>query len=214
VDSLRDRRAVAAKFDRLALGWDDFVVGCRYEHVFHWLARCAKHLPTDIMEGGRVTDLACGVGLMGQTLRLLGFGGQLRGVDISPGMLQMARRRRCYDSLVCASVESPVDLPPDADVVLCTGALEILDIPKVLSEARRLCRAPGAQLWATFQHDDGTAPTAHQGVAGITLPTACDLLRQAGFVVTHSETATAFYTPYNGELLPVPYIFVTATATL
>lgn len=48
--------------------------------------------------GWRVIDLGCGTGLMG--IEIKPFAARLVGVDVSPGMLAMARTRGIYDELI------------------------------------------------------------------------------------------------------------------
>lgn len=49
-----------------------------------------------------VLDLGCGTGLCGALLRAHAV--ELVGVDLSPDMLAQARRRACYDRLICAEL--------------------------------------------------------------------------------------------------------------
>jgi predicted TPR repeat methyltransferase len=76
----------------------------------------------------RALDLGCGTGLMGEVVRLRC--GVLEGVDLSAGMLEIARRRQLYDHLFKADIcalpldESGYDLIVAADVFAYVGALE------------------------------------------------------------------------------------------
>ena len=69
----------------------------KYEYVFEWLVKQYKSNPLD--KNSIILDHCCGVGLQGQTLRLLGFEGKLIGCDISKGMLIKAYNRGIYDDL-------------------------------------------------------------------------------------------------------------------
>lgn len=208
-----DPRAMATKFDRLATRWEEYVAWGRYREVFSWLVESACALaPTE--RGGRFLDIACGVGLMSHTLRLTGVSGHITGVDISEGMLVKARARGCYDALLRANVNETLPVPDrSADVAICTGALELLDINAVLRECERVVR-PGGQLWLSFQHDDGMTPnpTAHQHVFGVTEADAVRALEARGFRVLEAKVcACAFVTPSpDGAMQAVPYLFVRA----
>jgi predicted TPR repeat methyltransferase len=75
-----------------------------------------------------VLDLGCGTGLCGEWFRPLAR--RLIGVDLSDGMLEQARRRKCYDALVCQELTAYVetcadrfDLITAADVFCYFGAL-------------------------------------------------------------------------------------------
>jgi predicted TPR repeat methyltransferase len=87
------------------------------------LARCGG-LPA----GASVLDLGCGTGLAGALLRPQAA--RLEGVDLSPGMLEQARRRGIYDALACGDIvehlealSAPVDLVLAADVFVYLGDL-------------------------------------------------------------------------------------------
>jgi predicted TPR repeat methyltransferase len=78
-----------------------------------------------------VLDAGCGTGLCGPRVR--GFSASLTGVDLSPGMLDHARRRQVYDHLVCGELtsflmDSPsrFDLIVAADVMIYFGELTAL----------------------------------------------------------------------------------------
>jgi predicted TPR repeat methyltransferase len=64
----------------------------------------------------RVLDLGCGTGLCGALLRR--HAGELVGVDLSPEMLELARRRDCYDQLVCTELMDYLNA--------CAGRFEIV----------------------------------------------------------------------------------------
>ena len=209
-----DPTMMARKFDRLAVRWEEYVVGCQYRHVFSWLVRCVRTLTPSLRSTGHLLDLACGVGLMGQTLRLARVKGPLTGIDLSAGMLAKAAARDCYDSLLQANVNERLPIPDEqVDVVVCTGAMELLDIGHVLRECHRVLR-PGGTLWVSFQYHDGVSPnpTAHQEIVGLTSEEIRDQLERSLFQVLEEETCpTAFLTPAaNGSLNAVPYHFVRA----
>lgn len=207
---------LAAKFDRLAGKYDHWVVG-NQSRVERWLAetclaRCASQGSERV-----VADVACGVGLPGHTLRLCGFEGRVVGCDISQGMVRRTLARGAYDDAVVANANDGLPwLDSSADVVICTGAMELLNQPVVLKEASRVLN-PTGELWVSFQWDreNGDNPTAHQHVSGRTVHAVESELHRAGFeVVSLDKCEQAFLTPSplkNGELLPVPYLFIVAT---
>ena len=76
-----------------------------------------------------VMDLGCGTGLCGPLFR--GMAGTMVGVDLSPGMLEKASRRKLYDKLVTGDItrelhkyEDAYDLILAADVFIYVGGLE------------------------------------------------------------------------------------------
>jgi len=98
----------------------------------------------------RALDLGCGTGLAGAALRPLSA--RLVGVDVSPGMLAVARRKGLYDELVerdamayLAGAAEAFDLVVAQDVFPYLGALA-----QPLGAARRIA-APGALLVCTLE---------------------------------------------------------------
>ena len=67
----------------------------------------AEHQP-DL--DGPVIDLGCGTGEVGVRLRELGFT-DVHGLDLSPEMLAVADRKRCYSSTAVADLTEPSTLP-------------------------------------------------------------------------------------------------------
>ncbi len=57
----------------------------------------------------RILDLGCGTGLVGEELAARGYS-KLDGLDISTGMLDVARRKQLYDNLIVADMTQPIDL--------------------------------------------------------------------------------------------------------
>lgn len=264
MNHLNNPSVLASKFDRLANRYDHWTVG-NQSKVESFIVRCARETSSALSEAGtgaRVLDIACGIGLQGQVLRLCGFKGELVGSDISSGMVRRVKERGCYNhayvwdanqssdrtnaaNVTTASVGeedteviknlseagdalesifSPAQVDVDAnlvarqkpyDVVICTGAMELLDHQTVLVQISKMTR-PGGELWVSFQLDVGEeSPTQHQNVQGVTRNRAIGALREAGFHERSVEACSdAFYTPSparDGSLLAVPYLFVVAT---
>merc|ERR1711908_160853 len=99
----------------------------------------------------RVLDVACGIGLPGHQLRLCGFQGCLIGTDISEGMIDQARRRGAHDALYVANANDGLQETEASsiDLVLCTGALELLEYDVVLAAFSRILK-PAGQAWLSF----------------------------------------------------------------
>jgi len=216
---------LAAKFDRLSDKYDQWTVGngCTY---YHWLAAATRAASAELRApDARIVDVACGIGLPGHMLRLCGFGGHMTGTDISPGMLSHARERRVYDRLLLANANEGLDAidARSVDLLVCVGAMELLDHAAVLREFARILK-PSGRVWLTFQAEDARDtsgapvpnPTAHQHVHGVTRSQLEIELQAAGFDASSAkvtESSCAFYTPspkQDGSLLPVPYLYVEA----
>lgn len=106
----------------------------------------------DLRPGERVLDLGCGPGLLAcQMARAVGPRGLVHGLDASPSMLAIARRRDPGPSgapieLSQGDVAAPA-LPDAAfGAAVCTQVYEyVADMPAALAQARRLL-APGGRL--------------------------------------------------------------------
>lgn len=216
-----DPAKLARKFDRLAPNYEAWTVGNR-SVVMNWIARSARlaqHSPI-LASFSTVLDVACGVGLPGHTLRLCGCQAHLVGADISPGMIQQAERRKVFDRLIVSDANKPLPFGAEyADLIVCTGAMELLDRKVALAEFARILKPDGG-LWVSFQWlgpRGCDAATAHQSVVGITEEQAIADLAAAGFRVEDIERCTsAFFTPTPSKdetLTPVPYLFVRCQRT-
>ncbi|UPK92347.1 hypothetical protein LCI18_003282 [Fusarium solani-melongenae] len=82
-----------------------------------------KHLGPGKIRSATILDAGCGTGLVGQNLAKRGAI-HLDGIDLSPGMLQVARRAGIYQSLNVADLSQRLDILDQAyDVVVCVGTL-------------------------------------------------------------------------------------------
>ena len=220
-----DPQKLASKFDRLATKYDHWVTGNRSK-VDNWLVKHVRSTMSINNSGKQLKclDIACGVGLPSHTLRLCGMtDAYIIGTDISVGMIEQAKRRKVYDdTFVCnANTGFHMDLPDNEtfDLIVCMGAMELLDHNVVLAEITRLLR-PGGKVWLSFQWEKSTYgvhsqhPTAHQNVYGVSIEQCNAILEKAGLVMNSiDECHDAFYTPspkMDGSMNPVPYLFVEA----
>lgn len=138
----RSRRQARAAYDRLSR-WYDLLSG-------PWEARLSAEglRMLAVEEGQRVLEIGPGTG---HTLAALadgvGAAGRVFGVDLSPHMLQVARKRlRARAALACGDASS-LPLPPGSfDAVFIGFTLELFDtpeIPVVLGECWRTLRPGG-----------------------------------------------------------------------
>jgi hypothetical protein len=139
-------------------------------------------------------------------------------------MIARAQSRGVYDVLAVANINTglPTNEFPSSsfELIICTGAMELLDRARVLQEFSRVL-TKGAFLWISYQADlnNTVNPTSHQGICGVSRECMVSELRTAGFVVDGDCCGIelcerAFYTPvsenHNVTLIPVPYFFVCA----
>ncbi len=74
-------------------------------------------------ESVRGIDLGCGSGVLGMGLRTLGYCGQLRGIDVSPRMLEIAGTTGSYTELSLINLMAPENWVAlcDFDLVISVG---------------------------------------------------------------------------------------------
>lgn len=127
-----------------------------YNATHAWIlpGRQAARLALGAQPGDRVLDLACGTGLNLHHLReLVGERGPIVGVDLTPAMLEIARRIVAGQGWQNVSVQEAdaAQLPfPDEsfDKAICTFALNIIpDYVRAIGEVRRVL-IPGGRFVA------------------------------------------------------------------
>jgi predicted TPR repeat methyltransferase len=116
------------------------------------LYRAVSQLPGPGRQQLDVLDLGCGTGLCAPLFR--GMARTLVGVDLSPGMLDVASQRKLYDRLVRGDItgelhdrEDACDLILSADVFIYVGALE--QVFEAVSKALR----PGGLFAFSIESD-------------------------------------------------------------
>ncbi|MFL6601928.1 MAG: class I SAM-dependent DNA methyltransferase [Steroidobacteraceae bacterium] len=165
------REEVTHAFDSWAERYDQDMKKAQYFSP-DWITR---HL--DDLDGPaecRVLDLACGTGVNVKVLSELRPGVRAHGIDISPKMLDVARRINGYEWLQTHDLNTPLsDIQSDTfDLVIAFGFLELLsDVDLCLSECKRVL-AVGGTLWSSFRRfeaDDELSPPRQMSVGGMTV---------------------------------------------
>jgi predicted TPR repeat methyltransferase len=98
--------AVQAAFDRFGPEYHEAILASGVP------AGAARALMPLLTPDARGIDLGCGSGVLGLALREQGLQTPLDGVDLSPGMLELARRTGAYGDLVQANLLVPEERPP------------------------------------------------------------------------------------------------------
>ncbi len=144
---MQDRPDGTGDFDQLAGRYD----------ALHFLQRVAERLVdrAQLHPGAPVLDVATGTGTVAlRAARVLGAGADVTGLDLSPGMLEQARRKaRDVPDAHLTFVEGDAARLPFPDrrfgAVLCASALFFLpDLQGAVREWRRVL-APGGVLGFT-----------------------------------------------------------------
>lgn len=132
-----DRSRVVRHWDHISTHYDSAVVEQIDQRLWEMLVRDGA-----VPVGGTVLDIGCGTGAM--TERFARHGARAIGLDISPGMLGLARQR-CLSlsnvELICQDWESFVS-GPDHDLVLssfCPAVDDQLSVLKMDALSRGSC---------------------------------------------------------------------------
>jgi len=131
-----NKRLVQRQFDRAAIIYDE-IAGMQREIVDELLASCRT-------SAQKAIDLGCGTGYglarLAETSQA-----ELVGIDLAPGMLEVASSVNPHATLVIADAES-LPFPADCfDLILSSSALQWCDLNTALEEISRIA-APGGQI--------------------------------------------------------------------
>jgi ubiquinone/menaquinone biosynthesis C-methylase UbiE len=210
-----DRSGQAAAFD---------AIGGRYDEAFpHKDGQLAsvERLSTHLATGARVLDMGCGTGVP-TARQLVGAGHSVVGVDLSEGMLDLARKNvpeadfRQSD-LTALRVEGPDGLGR-FDAVTCFFTLLMLpraEIPGALRLLRALL-VPGGRLALSMVEadlDDTEIPFLGHTirVSGYLRDELHQTVREAGFEITGEETYA--YAPASTDAPPEHQLFIDCRRT-
>ena len=143
-------------FDRVASRYDQMVLhDLRYRGP-ELLRALASRVLGDLVPPWHILDLGCGTGLAGMCFEDAARGGRLVGVDISPVMIEEARKRHVYDELIIADFEIFLAAPgPTYRMILSADAMVYLgDLKATLAGiAKRL--EPGGIFLFTCEAKPG-----------------------------------------------------------
>jgi hypothetical protein len=125
---------------------------------------------TGVGAGRSVLDIGCGSGEM--LVRARDLGAQVAGVDITPGLLEIARRRLPDADLWYADMERLPAADGRFDVVLGLNAFQFAGDPlRALAEAARVCRAGGQVAIGMFAEPERCESTAiHLAMSAVSPP--------------------------------------------
>lgn len=196
-------------YDRLSR-WYDLIAG-----VWEWGAQARGLRKLGVGPGETVLEIGCGTGraLVRMGARV-GPSGRVCGMDISPGMVSVARRRVVRAGLaerVEVRCGDAVQIPyPGAafDAIFMSFVLEIFplaEIPAVLGQCRRVLRADGRMAVVSLVEVEKPGPVARAyGWAGRRFPRWVDcrpipverLLAQAGFWIAEADRGSMCGLPF------------------
>lgn len=182
-------RAVRERFDDRAPTYDDSAM---HRGLATTVATFAELAGVD-----SVLDVATGTGLVLRALRDRGYQGSVTGVDLSPRMIDEARRH-LPDAELLAVDATRLPFPDDAfDLVTCVTGLQLFPHPgAAIAEWIRVLHPGGRAVTATFLAFD---PSRHRGAPAAahidhtpfdSLKHLGETVAPAGFIVNRSDTWT------------------------
>ena len=150
VYAARNNRELEERYNQWAKRYEDDL-----DRDFGWLGpamaleACKQYVPAD----SRFLDAGAGTGLVGKMLADAGYR-QLTAIDMSPGMLEVARLKAVYQDLHRMVLGEKLDFPDDSfDAVVSIGVLTLGHAPaRSLDELVRVTR-PGGFVIFTLRPD-------------------------------------------------------------
>ena len=146
-----DTEELGKKYDEWARYYDnDLTEHFGYELPARVAALVTKYI---INQEDLILDAGCGTGLVGQLLSALGFN-NIVGIDLSLGMLAVAKEKQAYKALHQRTLGENLDFETDSfDSVVCVGTLTIGHAPaSSLEELVRVTKSLGYIIF-TMRND-------------------------------------------------------------
>lgn len=139
----RSRDGLRAGYDAWAKAYDADVQAFGYLSPAVAFGLAARHMPPATAP---ILDAGAGTGIMGELLSLLGYRG-LDALDLSEGMLEIARSKGVYRDLHQAALGDTLALPSDHYAgIVCVGVFTVGHAePEALDELLRIAK-PGAVM--------------------------------------------------------------------
>ena len=147
-------------YDEWAASYDKDLAAAKYTSPGYAVDAIIASLGQDSQDvrSFKVLDAGCGTGLVGvllkQKLVLLSSESEIDGLDLSPGMLERARKTNAYSVLEEADLSKPIARPDCMyDIVACVGTLTRGHVgPDCLLELARVTK-PGGLLVVTVNDE-------------------------------------------------------------
>jgi 2-polyprenyl-3-methyl-5-hydroxy-6-metoxy-1,4-benzoquinol methylase len=115
-----DRKTLDHLYDKWAQTYDQHIWGSGNPFIAIMTGFTGRHV-RDF--DAKVLDAGCGTGNMAQVLHQMGYR-NLEGLDPSSGMLAVAKRKGCYQSVHQLILDSEIELPDNSfDAIVASGVL-------------------------------------------------------------------------------------------
>lgn len=138
----------------------------------------------------KILDAGCGTGLVGDELKKSSLEGKftLDGLDLTPGMLAVARKKGMYQDLETADLTKPINRTDGSyDVVTCVGTLTKGHVgPSVFNEFVRVL-AKGGLVAATVHEEIWESGGYKSVVEGLAKAGEVDIVSTEPFGILKTE---------------------------
>ncbi|PHH92704.1 hypothetical protein CDD83_5941 [Cordyceps sp. RAO-2017] len=177
-------------YDEWAATFDEEMASASQDYVAPAIAtKClVDSLKSQNLTDIKILDAGCGTGLVGAHLAKLGAK-HIDGVDLSPGMLEVARQTGNYKSLKTADLSQPLDCPSNTyQVVMCIGTLTQGHVgPEVLFDFARAVEQGGlviatvlSTIWESGGYSDAVTRMVRERKVSLVSDEIEDYRRGAG----------------------------------
>ncbi len=154
--------AAKEKYNAWADSYETELMAGGYRLPWIMAAAVAAHVPRDAKP---LLDAGCGGGLQVEPLHLLGYRG-FTGLDLSPGMLDVARGKGLYDELIEAALGGPLPFAEGRFAATMTAGTITPGHapPEAFDELVRVTRRGGILIYS-MRHDAGQEPAYLDAIA-------------------------------------------------
>ncbi|KAJ4178263.1 hypothetical protein NW767_014906 [Fusarium falciforme] len=151
--NLSSNAEAQAAYDDWAENYDNDMLGESEDYVAPKIASdyVKRYLGSRPIGHVSILDAGCGTGLVGASLAKKGAK-HIDGIDLSPGMLQIAERSGAYETLSVSNLSQRLDIPDQTyDVVVCVGTMTQGHVgPEAFDEFTRIVK-PGGFIISTVR---------------------------------------------------------------
>lgn len=151
--NLSSNAEAQAAYDDWAENYDNDMLGESEDYVAPEIASdyVKRYLGSRPIGHVSILDAGCGTGLVGASLAKKGAK-HIDGIDLSPGMLQIAERSGAYKTLSVSNLSQRLDIPDQTyDVVVCVGTMTQGHVgPEAFDEFARIVK-PGGFIISTVR---------------------------------------------------------------
>ena len=139
--SSKDNRELTERYDVWAKDYDSYL---EREHGYEGPRLTAEFFTRYVPRTARVLDAGAGTGLMGEVLAKLGYN-ELVAIDLSDGMLEIARNKKVYKELKRMVLGETLDFKDNTfDAVVSVGTFTMAHAPaSSFDELIRITRPDG-----------------------------------------------------------------------